>query len=123
MTSPTGSAQVVKQEEIHEKSMELAQASPGIIPFMEEEIERLETQSEKFQSGDLDNAEFTPFRLRQGVYGQRQADVQMIRIKLPGGILTAEALDMLGTITERFALLQKGHLLTVVDNVSRLLSI
>ena len=112
MTSSTGSIQVVNQEEIHEKSMELAQTSPGIIPFMEDEIQRLETASEKFLSGDLDNAEFTPFRLRQGVYGQRQADVQMIRIKLPGGILTAEALDILGTITERYALLQKGHITT-----------
>ena len=112
MTSPTDSTQVINQEDIHEKSMELAQSSPGIIPYMEEEIERLETESGKFLAGETDNAEFTPFRLRQGVYGQRQADVQMIRVKIPGGILTHEALDVLGNISERYAPLQKGHVTT-----------
>ena len=67
MTSPTGGTQVVNQEKIHQESMALAPSAPGIIPFMDEEIVRLEEESQKFQSGELDNAEFTPFRLRQGV--------------------------------------------------------
>ena len=89
MTSPTGGTQVINQEKIHQESMALAPSATGIIPFMDEEIVRLEEESQKFQNGELENAEFTPFRLRQGVYGQRQADVQMIRVKLPGGIITA----------------------------------
>jgi sulfite reductase beta subunit-like hemoprotein len=79
---------------------------------MEDEIERFEGESDAFQAGERDNAEFTPFRLRQGVYGQRQADVQMVRVKIPGGILTPEALEALGEVAERYAPLKKGHITT-----------
>ena len=112
MTSKTDRAQELTQEEIHQQSLELTGTSGGIIPFMEEEILRLEAESARFQSGELDNAQFTPFRLRQGVYGQRQSDVQMIRVKIPGGILSAEALDALGDVAERYTPLQKGHITT-----------
>ena len=112
MTSPSSTTQAVDQAEIHQRSRELAPSSPGIIPFLDDEVQRLEAESGRFESGELDNAEFTPFRLRQGVYGQRQPDVQMIRVKVPGGILTPEALDGLGDITERYAPLKKGHITT-----------
>ncbi|MCI0782114.1 MAG: nitrite/sulfite reductase [Chloroflexi bacterium] len=112
MTSPTRSTQSLTQEDIYAKSQELAPSAPGVIPFIDEEIQNLEVESAKYQSGEQDTAQFTPFRLKQGVYGQRQADVQMIRVKIPGGILTAEGLEVLGTITERYAPLQKGHLTT-----------
>ena len=52
------------------------------------------------------------FRLRQGIYGQRQADVQMMRIKAPYGGLTADQLDALGELAERYAPLRKGHVTT-----------
>ena len=100
------------QEEIYRESLELASTAPGVVPFMESEVQRFEAESARFQSGEQDNAEFTPFRLRQGVYGQRQADVQMIRVKIPGGILTADAMDVLGDIAERYAPLGKGHITT-----------
>ncbi len=113
MTSPSSSTtQAVDQAEIHQRSRDLAPTSPGIIPFLDDEVQRLEAESGRFESGEVDNAEFTPFRLRQGVYGQRQPDVQMIRVKVPGGILTPEALDRLGDITERYAPLKKGHITT-----------
>ena len=79
---------------------------------MEDEIQRLDTEIDRFRTGELDNLVFTPFRLRQGVYGQRQADVQMIRVKLPGGIISADMLDCFGEITERYAPLKKGHITT-----------
>ena len=90
MSTRTGNIPVIPQEKIHEESMELAKASSAIIPFMDYEIQRLEEESAAFQAGEQDQAQFTPFRLKQGVYGQRQADVQMIRVKIPGGILTAD---------------------------------
>ena len=112
MTSPSSTTQSVDQTEIHQRSRELAPSSLGIIPFLDDEVQRLEAESGRFESGELDNAVFTPFRLRQGVYGQRQADVQMIRIKIPGGILTPESLDGMGDIAERYAPLKKGHITT-----------
>ena len=100
------------QEEIYQESLELASTAPGVVPFMESEVQRFEAESASFQAGEQDNAQFTPFRLRQGVYGQRQVDVQMIRVKIPGGILSADALDALGDIAERYAPLGKGHITT-----------
>ncbi len=99
-------------EEIHAASLKLAEGSNAIIPFMEDEIERFDAEVDRFRSGELDNTVFTPFRLRQGVYGQRQADVQMIRVKLPGGIISADMLDCFGEIAEKYAPLKKGHITT-----------
>ncbi len=112
MTSPVEPTQMPTLEDIHRNSLSLTPDAPGIIPFMEDEIQRFEAESASYQAGGQDNLQFTPFRLRQGVYGQRQADVQMIRVKLPGGILTPEGLDALGEIAERYAPLQKGHITT-----------
>ena len=112
MASDTQNANQLTPKEIHEQSLELSKSASGIIPFMEGEIVRLEEESARFESGEQDNAEFTPFRLRQGVYGQRQADVQMIRIKLPGGRVTPEALDVLSDISDNYAPLHKGHITT-----------
>ena len=98
--------------EIHQSSMQLAPDAPGIIPFMEDEIRRFDAEVDRFRSGELDNTAFTPFRLRQGVYGQRQADVQMIRVKLPGGIASAAMLDALAEVCEKYAPLGKGHITT-----------
>ena len=112
LTSQVEPTRQPTQEDIHRRSLSLTPDAPGIIPFLEDEIQRFEAESALYQAGEQDNLQFTPFRLRQGVYGQRQADVQMIRVKLPGGILTSEALDALGDIAERHAPLQKGHITT-----------
>ncbi|MQG16937.1 MAG: nitrite/sulfite reductase [SAR202 cluster bacterium] len=100
------------QGAIHSQSLESSKKARGIIPFSEEEVVRFEAESKKYSDGEQDNLEFTPFRLKQGIYGQRQPDVQMIRIKLPGGIITAEAMDVMATISETYAPLHKGHITT-----------
>jgi sulfite reductase beta subunit-like hemoprotein len=112
LTSHTSTGQGKTQENIHQESLELSKSSTSIIPFMDEESVRLEEESAKFEAGEQDNAEFTPFRLKQGVYGQRQSDVQMIRVKVPGGIVTTEAMQALGDFAEKYAPLGKGHLTT-----------
>jgi sulfite reductase beta subunit-like hemoprotein len=112
LTSHTSTGQGKTQENIHQESLELSKSSTSIIPFMDDEIVRLEEESAKFVAGEQDNAEFTPFRLKQGVYGQRQSDVQMIRVKVPGGIVTTEAMQALGDFAEKYAPLGKGHLTT-----------
>jgi sulfite reductase beta subunit-like hemoprotein len=76
------------------------------------EIANFEDQVKLFQSGEKDEVEFLRFRLRQGVYGQRQPDRQMIRVKLPFGGVTADQMDVLGEAAEKFAPLKKGHITT-----------
>ena len=76
------------------------------------EIANFEDQVKLFQSGEKDEVEFLRFRLRQGVYGQRQPDRQMIRVKLPFGGVTADQMDVLGVVSEKFAPLKKGHITT-----------
>ena len=116
MTSNTSAEQANIQaktpEDIYKESLELSKVTQSIIPFMEDEIVRLEGESAAFMAGERENTEFTPFRLKQGVYGQRQADVQMIRVKIPGGIITPEQMDAMGEFSSRYAPLGKGHITT-----------
>ena len=45
---------------------------------------------EKFEQGELGPDQWRSFRLLRGTYGQRQnADAQMLRVKIPQGILDA----------------------------------
>ena len=86
---------------------------PGwVLPVLEEEFEDFETEATEFLAGKREEAKFIPFRLKQGVYGQRQADRQMIRVKLPFGGVTADQLDAFGEVAERFTPLKKGHITT-----------
>ena len=76
------------------------------------ELANFEDQVKLFQAGEKDEVEFLRFRLRQGVYGQRQPDRQMIRVKLPFGGLTAHQMDILGDVAEKYTPLKKGHITT-----------
>ena len=89
----------------------MTQTKP-IIDYYPSEIEEFEAGVKRFQAGDWDSTDFMAFRLRQGVYGQRQPDVHMFRIKIPFGGMTADMLDMMGDIVDRFAPLNKGHVTT-----------
>lgn len=80
-----------------------------------EEINRFEQAIESFNAGDIDADRFTAIRLQQGVYGQRQQDVHMLRIKLPGGRLTARQLEAIGGITADFSQHGIAHLTTRQD--------
>ena len=81
------------QSEKHKDSQQLAKLSNGIIPYLYEEVEEYRDEVKLFRSGQVEEAPFMAFRLHQGVYGQRQPDAQMFRIKVPGGVLTPEALE------------------------------
>jgi len=104
--------QATDQSKIHMESMALSQSSNGVIPYIEGEILSLEEEIKAFRLGLRLDTEFMPFRLRQGVYGQRQPDGQMVRVKVPGGILTPGALEVLGRAAELYTPLKKGHVTT-----------
>ncbi len=84
----------------------------GVIPYLAEEPAEFEAQVERFQAEELDETAFIPWRLIRGVYGQRQSDVQMVRVKVPGGLANAEQLEALAEVAERYAPLKKGHITT-----------
>ena len=84
----------------------------GIIEILPEEITDFEEQVRRFQAGEWDPNDFMAYRLRQGVYGQRQADAQMVRVKLPFGGTNADQLDALGEVAEKYTPLKKGHVTT-----------
>ena len=88
------------------------QKTHGIIDVIPEEIDDFELQVRRFQAGEFDETEFLAYRLKQGVYGQRQPDAQMMRIKIPFGGLKADQLDALGEVSAQFVPLNKGHVTT-----------
>src|SRR3954447_17726649 len=86
---------------------------PGhIIPILEQEFEDFQTRAEGFLAGQESEEQFIGFRLKQGVYGQRQADRQMMRIKLPLGGVTPEQMEAFARFAEEYAPLGKGHITT-----------
>ncbi|TMM04470.1 MAG: nitrite/sulfite reductase [Actinobacteria bacterium] len=86
---------------------------PGhIIPILQREFDDFDTESTRFLKGELEGDEFIKFRLKQGVYGQRQPDVQMIRVKLPLGGVTPDQLDAFAAGIEKYVPLRKGHITT-----------
>ena len=89
----------------------MTQTNP-IIEYFPSEIEEFEAGVKRFQAGEWDPTDFMAFRLRQGVYGQRQPDVHMFRIKIPFGGMTADQLDMMGDVVEKYAPLNRGHVTT-----------
>lgn len=77
-----------------------------------EDVEEFVSVLERFERGELNSEEFRTFRLTRGVYGQRQMDVNMVRVKFPGGIMSAAQLRVAATIARDYTLHKKGHITT-----------
>jgi sulfite reductase beta subunit-like hemoprotein len=92
---------------------EVIENVPGhVIPILEREFDDFDTESTRFLRGELEEEDFIKFRLKQGVYGQRQPNVQMVRVKLPLGGVTPEQLDAFAAGIEKYVPLRKGHITT-----------
>jgi len=76
-----------------------------------EEIETFRRKARAFLDGEITEDEFRPFRLKHGIYGQRQPGVQMVRSKIPGGMMTAAQAGQLARVAEEFGG-GRGHLTT-----------
>jgi sulfite reductase (ferredoxin) len=86
---------------------------PGhVIPILEREFDDFDSRSANFLGGHESEDQFIGFRLKQGVYGQRQPDVQMIRVKLPFGGVTPEQMEAFADVAEHYAPMRKGHITT-----------
>lgn len=87
---------------------------PGhVFVTLEEEIDNYMVEARRYRENpEALEAEFTPFRLRMGTYGQRQMDMQMMRIKLPYGGINSAQMEAMAVIAEKHSGLRRGHITT-----------
>ncbi|MDH5666642.1 MAG: nitrite/sulfite reductase, partial [Nitrospira sp.] len=85
-----------------------------IPPAIAEEIDTFETEAMRCLGGDVSTDLFKPFRLQFGIYGQRQPGVQMVRIKVPFGGLSANQVRRVAELADRYAT-GVGHVTTRQD--------
>jgi len=68
------------------------------------EIDEFVATLGRFERGEISADAWRQFRLVRGTYGQRQAeDAQMLRVKIPQGVLTAGELAALADVGERYS--------------------
>src|SRR6202158_1714009 len=72
------------------------------VKTVREEIETFRIKAMSFLAGEITEADFRPFRLKHGIYGQRQPGVQMVRCKIPGGLLTANQVGQMARVADEF---------------------
>ncbi|HET6991495.1 MAG TPA: HEPN domain-containing protein [Bacteroidia bacterium] len=72
-------------------------------PVVERDIIELVEKIELFKTGKIDPEKFRSLRLARGVYGQRQQGVQMVRIKVPYGKLSAKQIRRIADLTDEFS--------------------
>ena len=66
------------------------------------ELDTYEEQIRKYRRGELDETKMQKHRLHFGTYAQRQEGVQMQRIKIPGGLLTADQLTRIADASDQY---------------------
>src|ERR687892_210358 len=92
---------------------EIREDVPGhVIPILEREFDDFDSEAGKFLDGQTEELDFIGFRLKQGVYGQRQPNVQMVRVKLPFGGINPEQMEAFADGIEKYVPLKKGHITT-----------
>src|SRR2546425_10311023 len=82
---------------------EILRNVPGhVIPILQREFDDFKTEATRFLGGEPAEDQLIQFRLKQGVYGQRQPDVQMIRVELPFGAETPGPLRTFAAASRRY---------------------
>ncbi len=70
----------------------------------ESDIDEFVTMLDRFERGEIGPDEWRRFRLLRGTYGQRQtADAQMLRVKIPQGVLSGAQLNALADVADRYS--------------------
>src|SRR3954447_20607912 len=75
------------------------------LPFADEaDIDEFVSTLERYERGEMTPDQWRAFRLVRGTYGQRQAaDAQMLRVKIPQGVLSSDQLEALADVGERYS--------------------
>lgn len=71
---------------------------------IEEDIETLQQQVDKFKKGEITSASFKSFRVPMGIYEQRENNIYMMRIRVAGGIITSFQLKEIADIAREYNL-------------------
>jgi sulfite reductase (NADPH) hemoprotein beta-component len=78
----------------------------------EADIDEFVTTLERYERGEMTPDQWRAFRLVRGTYGQRQAiDAQMLRVKVPQGMITSDQLFAFAEVGERYSR-RFGHITT-----------
>ncbi|MBF0168884.1 MAG: nitrite/sulfite reductase [Alphaproteobacteria bacterium] len=91
-----------------------------MVTLPNEPIARLEDAQEfrqglaQYQAGAWDETRWTGFRVRHGIYGQRQKGKHMVRVKVPGGLLPISWLPVIAEAMNGFVG-EAAHLTTRQD--------
>ncbi|HYG39002.1 MAG TPA: nitrite reductase [Cytophagales bacterium] len=72
-------------------------------PIVQKDIIDLEKRIRLYREGKITDEKMRSLRLVRGIYGQRQPGVQMIRIKIPQGVLTFKQLLKICDISDKYA--------------------
>jgi ferredoxin-nitrite reductase/sulfite reductase (ferredoxin) len=85
----------------------------GLSEAAEREIAHLEAMLARLEAGEEDPEDFRIYRLKNGIYGIRgRPEHHMVRIKLPVGLVTPEALRVLADVAERYTENRLAHVTT-----------
>jgi sulfite reductase beta subunit-like hemoprotein len=60
-----------------------------------DEIRIFEERIGQLRCGEITDDELCPFRLKHGIYGQRQPGFQVVLVRIPSGVMTPEHLRCL----------------------------
>src|SRR6187401_3229115 len=66
----------------------------------EADIDEFVAVLERYERGEIGPDQWRAFRLVRGTYGQRQAEVSMLRVKIPQGILGPAQLQALAEVAD-----------------------
>src|SRR6187402_3012336 len=69
----------------------------------EHDIDEFVDMLGKFERNEISPEDWRRFRLVRGTYGQRQDNVQMLRIKIPQGILSGSQMRALADVASRYS--------------------
>jgi sulfite reductase beta subunit-like hemoprotein len=68
-----------------------------------EDIDDFVAHLRKYEQGEMTADEFKRFRLGRGTYGQRQEGVNMLRVKVPQGVLSAQQVETVARVADEFS--------------------
>ena len=69
----------------------------------ERDIDEFVETLSRYENGEITADDWRRYRLLRGTYGQRQDDIQMMRIKIPQGIVTGSQFRALGDVAEKYS--------------------